>query len=243
MIIHKPLPKIKAISFDLDDTFYNNWPYIRAAEQHLLHYISEHYPQAAHYSRQDWTLFKLKALKEQPELAHHVSALREVTLTKAFVFAEMNADDIPNAVSKCFDAFYGKRSDFIVPKGIRRLLRSLSNRLPIVAITNGNVDCKKIGISKYFSHILLAGKDGRMKPAADMFNKASVLLGIAPDSMLHVGDNLEKDIKGASDAGYNTAWYAADREMNLRDERDATILPNVQLKHLKELKRIIKSQA
>ncbi|GLR69210.1 HAD-IA family hydrolase [Agaribacter marinus] len=242
MIIHKPLPKIEAISFDLDDTFYDNWPHIKAADQYLLDYISKHYPQAAHYTRQDWTLFKLKALQEQPELAHHVSVLREVTLTKAFVFAEMNAEDIPSAVSKCFDAFYDKRSDFMVSKGIRRLLRSLSYRLPLVAITNGNVDCKKIGIGKYFSHILLAGPDGRMKPSADMFNKASILLNIPPEKMLHVGDNLDKDIKGAIDAGYNTAWYAADRQMAISNERDARLLPHIQLKHLKELKRIIKKQ-
>ncbi|MFC4701101.1 HAD-IA family hydrolase [Glaciecola siphonariae] len=241
MIVYKPLGIIKAITFDLDDTFYANWPYIVEAEQHLREFIAEHYPQAAHYDSADWLAFKKQALEEDPALRHDMGELRTLTLTKAFVNCGVSSDKIPEAVSQCFDTFYHKRSDFSVDKSIHKALRKLAKRVPLVAITNGNVNVKQIGIAKYFTHVLHSSKSRRMKPHSDMFIEAARLLDLRPNQILHVGDNLEKDVWGATQAGYYSAWFAYDRDMVLSRETVRT-LPHLQLQSIAQLKKVLKGQ-
>jgi putative hydrolase of the HAD superfamily len=238
VIIYKPFAKIHAISFDLDDTFYANWPYIVEAEQYLRSYISEHYPQAAYYSSSDWFGFKNAALKEDPELRHDMGALRLITLRSAFEKSGLPKADINQAVKKCFDAFYFKRSDFKVDDDIHHTLATLARKVPLVAITNGNVNLQQIGIDTYFTHVLHATKEQRMKPYPDMFNKAATLLSLAPEHILHVGDNLEKDVWGATRAGFKSAWFAYDRPMNLNTEQVLT-LPHVQLDSLASIEYLL----
>jgi putative hydrolase of the HAD superfamily len=238
VIVYKPINKIDAITFDLDDTFYANWPYIVEAEQYLRAYISDHYPQAAGYSSSDWLGFKKQALKEDPELRHDMGALRSITLTKAFVKCGLPSDEIPNAVTECFDAFYFKRSDFKIDKDIHKALNILAGKVPLVAITNGNVNLEQIGIEHYFTHVLHASKKRRMKPHSDMFDEASKLLNISPKHILHVGDNLEKDVWGATRAGFNSAWYAYDRKMDLNKEAALT-LPHIQLTSIGSIEKLL----
>jgi putative hydrolase of the HAD superfamily len=141
-------------------------------------------------------------------------------------------------VSDCFNTFYHKRSDFAVSPHVHQVLQTLSKSLPIVAITNGNVNCVQIGIAKYFTHILHATKKQRMKPYPDMFALAANLLQLPAKHILHVGDNLEKDVWGATRAGYSSAWFAYDRKMDLRKESVST-LPHIQLHALSEIESLI----
>lgn len=239
MIVYKPIGEIRAISFDLDDTFYANWPYIVEAEQHLRQHISKHYPQAGHFSGADWFQFKKEALLENPNLRHDMGALRTITLTKAFVKSGMPSEDIPAAVSDCFDTFYHKRSDFTVEEAIQLALKKLARKVPLVAITNGNVNLEQIGIARYFSHVLHASEQRRMKPYPDMFEEASRRLSVPAKHILHVGDNLEKDVWGATRAGYYSAWYAHDRKMDLNKE-PALILPHIQLNSIMSINQLLK---
>ncbi|WP_371193494.1 HAD-IA family hydrolase [Glaciecola sp. SC05] len=239
MIVYKPIGEIRAITFDLDDTFYANWPYILEAEQHLRQHISEHYQQASIFTSADWFKFKKEALNEDPELRHDMGALRTVSLTKGFVKSGMPSEDIPTAVADCFDTFYHKRSDFEIEPDIHAALKVLASKVPLVAITNGNVNAQQIGIKPYFTHILQASKQRKMKPHCDMFDEAAQLLNLAPSNILHVGDNLEKDVWGATRAGYYSAWYAHDRKMNLNAESVCT-LPHIQLDSIMSINKLLK---
>jgi putative hydrolase of the HAD superfamily len=234
VIIYKPIGNISALSFDLDDTFYSNWPYIVEAEQHLRWHISQHYPLAAHYQSADWLTFKQQALAEDPELKHDMGALRTITLSKAFTQCGTPSEQISHAVTDCFDTFYNKRSDFEVDRSIHQALEKLAGKIPLVAITNGNVNLAQIGIAKYFTYVLHSSKQQRMKPYADMFKEAARLLSLPPRQILHVGDNLEKDVWGATRAGFYSAWYAYDREMKLQNEAVLT-LPHVQLNAISQI--------
>ncbi|MGQ8364585.1 HAD-IA family hydrolase [Glaciecola sp. 1036] len=240
MIVYKSLPRISAITFDIDDTFYDNTPIIRAAEKSLSNHIEKTYPAASALNKPDWLRFKKDALASDPSLQHDMGSQRKAVLTKAFMHIQMSPELIPNAVEDCFTTFYNKRSDFSVRQEIVDVLSALAQHFSLVAITNGNVDCEAIGISNYFKHVLHAGKDGRMKPNPDMFDKASNLLAVPPANILHVGDNLEKDVKGAINAGYSSAWYADDRKMLISNEV-LTVLPHIQLRSLSDLIQLIPS--
>jgi HAD superfamily hydrolase (TIGR01509 family) len=241
MIVYKPLSHIRAISFDLDDTLYDNMPYIYEAERGLSEYITQYYPVASVITQTQWQDIRTTALKEQPKLFNDLGLLRATVMTKGFLLAGMPSHLISEAVTDCFDYFYFKRSDFKVHKSARKILKKLAKKLPIAAITNGNVNCKAIGIEKYFSCIVHAGSSHQMKPHRAMFDYVSASLNIPNENILHVGDDLEKDIQGATDAGYQTAWLAVNRSMHLRNE-EVSILPHVQLSELKDLYKLIKKR-
>jgi putative hydrolase of the HAD superfamily len=241
MIVFKPLSHIRAISFDLDDTLYDNMPYIYAAQRALNEYIIENYPIAATITPAKWQEIRFATLAEQPELANDLGLLRATVITKAFLLAGMSSHLVSKAVTNCFDFFYFKRSDFEVAKSVRKVLKKLSKRVPIAAITNGNVDLKAIGIKKYFSCIIHASPAHPMKPDPAMFDHVSATLKIPSKNILHVGDDLDKDIKGAIDAGYQTAWLAVNRPMHLRNE-NASMLPHIQLSELKQLTKLVKKR-
>jgi putative hydrolase of the HAD superfamily len=239
VIVYKPLSYIRAISFDLDDTLYNNMPYIHEAQRCLSKYIKQRYPVAAGISNAQWQDIRAATLKERPELEHDLGLLRASTMTKGFELAGMQPELISPAVKDCFDYFYFKRSDFEVSKSVHKTLKKLAKQVPIAAITNGNVNCEAIGIAKYFSCVINASPAYPMKPNPTMFEHVSKTLNIPSKNILHVGDDLHKDIKGAIDAGYQSAWFAVNRTMGLANE-NASVLPHVQLSELKDLVKLVK---
>lgn len=239
MIVYRPLSPIRAISFDLDDTLYNNMPIMHKAQRSLNKYIKKRYPIVATVKPNNWLEIRRDVLQEQPELVNDVGLLRATVLTKVFLFAGMPKDKVSKAVTHCYDHFYDKRSDFKVPKSVHKVLKKLAKRVPLAAITNGNVNCKAIGIDKYFTCIVHASTKQLMKPHQAMFDHVSSTLKIPSKNILHVGDDLVNDIKGACDAGYQSAWLAVNRPMHMSEE-PVSVLPNVQLRKLKQLKKLVK---
>ena len=222
------------MTFDLDDTLYDNWPYIIEAEKGLLRFIAEQYPDSAHLNKDDWQHYKRQALLNDPALFSDMGDLRRIVLTKGLETSGYSGEALTNAVQTCFDWFYFERSNFLVGDAECKLLAALAEHIPLVAITNGNVNTKQIGIDQYFQKTLKASRARPMKPNRHMFDEAATFLAVDRASILHVGDNLEKDVLGATNAGFSSAWHACDRPMELRNE-PVEVLPNVEIHQLQEL--------
>lgn len=238
MIFFRSISNIEALSFDLDDTLYENHPLMIEAEKKLLSHITNHYPQAQTLTRKDWRQLKLTHLKASPALMSDMGELRRLTLQTGLSSVGYQGEVLKQAVSDCFDYFYHQRSNFKVNKNICSLLEELGNRAPLVAITNGNVNLEQIGIADYFTHCFKASVTQPMKPHKKMFDLASDALNVEHRKILHVGDNLEKDVMGAISAGMQSAWFACDRPMDLKRER-TSVLPHVQLDDLNQLKDLV----
>lgn len=222
------------MTFDLDDTLYDNWPYIIEAEKSLLDFIAKEYPESSSLTQQDWQQFKRQALRDDPLLFSDMGDLRRVILTQGLAQSGYQNQALTCAVQTCFDWFYFERSNFKVGDAECRVLAKLSEKMPLIAITNGNVNTKQIGIHHYFAKVLQASREKPMKPHPYMFDDAADFLNIQASNILHVGDNLEKDVFGAANAGFSTAWHACDRPMDIKREY-FHVLPNVQIQHLDEL--------
>lgn len=54
--------------------------------------------------------------------------------------------------------------------------------------------------------VVISEQVGIRKPRAEIFAAALDALGAAPHETLHVGDDLEADIRGAAEAGLRTVW-------------------------------------
>lgn len=234
MKIYRALRPIKAMTFDLDDTFYDNRPYIQHAYATLANYLAQYYPKTAALSAGTWATIRQGFIDADPRLESDVSALRLLTLEKALANDVNDTTQRKQATQACYDVFYAARSEFKVSDDVLKLLATLAERLPLIAITNGNVDCDAVGLRPYFQDVFHASVTRPMKPHRHMFDEASQRLGIASENILHVGDNLEKDVMGAVRAGYQAAWYADDRPMNLNNET-VTLLPHIELASLQEL--------
>jgi len=218
MKFYKNLSNIKAISFDLDDTLYSNRPVMQAIEKKMIAYFSnldilQHQisEQKKLLDQHFWSDFRRQAIYKQPDLVHDVVQDRLATYRLGFISLGLTEDVSEKQAQIALAYFIQLRSDFIVPEQSKRLLANLSQKYPLVAISNGNVDTKALGISQYFQYIYHAGRqvDGtllKQKPANDMFNLACQQLAIKSSQLLHVGDCGRADIKGALLAGCQTAW-------------------------------------
>lgn len=238
MIIYKQLKPIKAITFDLDDTLYDNYAIIRNAEASLKSLLQQQYPRVAQLTTEQWSSIRASILDETPMMYHDVSLMRLTTLTRAFSVVGYNKEDGKRSAQHCYDTFYNARSDFSVASSTVECLQALAKRVPIAAITNGNVDCQQIGLGKVFSYVLRPSLKHASKPHSDLFDHMAQLLDLPSQSILHVGDNLINDVLGALSAHYQAAWLAVDRPMNL-DNEPVTLLPHIQLTSLEDLFKLL----
>jgi HAD superfamily hydrolase (TIGR01549 family) len=66
--------------------------------------------------------------------------------------------------------------------------------------------CSELGMREYFNAIVSSAEVGIEKPDPRIFYEASRQLGIEPKSLVHVGDQQEDDVRGATEAGFTAVW-------------------------------------
>jgi putative hydrolase of the HAD superfamily len=82
----------------------------------------------------------------------------------------------------------------------------MASQVPLISISNGTADLALIGLHEHFRFSVSAGEMGVAKPDTGIFVHACERLGIAPEHVLHVGDDPTADVAGARAAGMRTAW-------------------------------------
>jgi FMN phosphatase YigB (HAD superfamily) len=116
-----------------------------------------------------------------------------------------------------------------------RTLAILSN-WPLAATIDRYAEAN--GWLPFLRAIVVSQRVGTIKPHPAIFAAARRELGdIVPAAILHVGDAWAADVVGASAAGWRTAWLA-ERPPDTplpTSERDASVLPDLELTALGEL--------
>jgi len=200
--------EIQALSFDLDDTLYYNEDVIRNAERAQFEAVSELLPNHKNNEMPFWLELKWQVAKSHPELCHNVTAWRRKVITSGLAQLGMLEDEIGEAAEQVFARFYHARSDFSVPQQTFDVLRALRQRYPLVAVTNGNVDIDRVGLSPYFVGYYRSGENQtRMKPHPDMLHLVCQHLDLNAESVLHIGDNEFTDVGSAHRAGCASLWF------------------------------------
>jgi putative hydrolase of the HAD superfamily len=64
----------------------------------------------------------------------------------------------------------------------------------------------RLGVLASFEVIVASGSAGPRKPSREIFIRATTRLGLAPNSVLFVGDSLEQDVRGATAVGMPAVW-------------------------------------
>jgi FMN hydrolase / 5-amino-6-(5-phospho-D-ribitylamino)uracil phosphatase len=202
---------IRAITLDLDDTVWPFAPIGVRIEQVLDDWLRIHSPRTADH----FPIPAMRALREQvfdahPQLLHDMSALRRLTLERAFVESDVDPSRVRALTDAAYAVFYAERNRVeCYPDALDALAR-ISAKLPVAALSNGNADLVAIGLDHHFAFQLGAREHGAAKPDASIFLAACDRLGCAPEDVLHVGDHIEMDVLGAARAGLRTAWVHRD---------------------------------
>ncbi|WP_413285558.1 5-amino-6-(5-phospho-D-ribitylamino)uracil phosphatase YigB [Vibrio sp. MA40-2] len=234
MHIYRSFNSIKALSFDLDDTLYDNRPVIMKVESEMETWLHSNHPVSKTLSRQQWHTIKLKLASSIPNLVHDVTKLRQTQIEyglKQLGYSDLQAK---NAAQVGIEYALWLRNKVDVPNESHQTLKSLAKKYPLVAITNGNVNVEKIGLSDYFDFVLQAGPDGRSKPYSDMFSTAAKQLNLPKQNILHIGDHLISDVSGAKQCGYTTCWINT-LKSPLNMQSKINVLPDIEIEHIKEL--------
>jgi len=100
------------------------------------------------------------------------------------------------------------------------VLEKLRPRFQLAVISNFDGRLRfileQLGISKYLGHIFVSSEIGADKPDPEIFRRALKFVDLAPNNVLHVGDDPERDWNAATAAGLSI--FHLDRQQNsLRD--------------------------
>lgn len=202
---HQRLRPFTAISFDLDDTLYDNVPVMLRAEQHVADFLADTYPQTAELDVLAWRALRNQVAAENAELASNMTALRMATLQRTL--KEYGIADAERAARAAMAEFLSARNRVEITPEVHALLAQLAEFYPLVAISNGNADVQRIGLGDYFQAAYQPGNGLRGKPFSDMFTAAAQhLLLRDAGQLLHVGDHPVSDVQGAHTFGAQAIW-------------------------------------
>lgn len=195
--------KIAALSFDLDDTLWPIRPAIERAEADLQAWLADRHPQAApRLTREVLNRHRDDVAASRPDLAHDLSEQRRLALESAFVAAQLDAAHAEPA----FAHFWRGRNRVDLFADVRPALAFLADRYRLATLSNGNACVDTIGIGEYFAIRVTAREFGRMKPDRLIFQHTAEALRLAPQRILHIGDDPEADVQGARAAGFRSCW-------------------------------------
>ncbi len=97
------------------------------------------------------------------------------------------------------------------PGAEETLTRLTSRNIPLALVTNGSGDkqrakIERFGLKRFFKTILIEGELGFGKPDEAIFRRAMDGLGLGPQDVWFVGDNLEWDVAAPQRLGIYSVW-------------------------------------
>lgn len=198
------IARIKAITLDLDDTLWPIWPTIERAERTLLAWLAPRAPGAAALCADPKERLAVRdhVVRTRPDIGHDLAALRRESIRTAL----HRAQEDTALAEPAFEVFFAERMRVELFEDVLPALTVLAARFPIVAVSNGNAHVGRVGLGAFFSDSVSASEFGVAKPDARIFHAAAGKVGVAPEQVLHVGDDAMLDVLGALGAGMQTVW-------------------------------------
>ena len=191
------------LSFDLDDTLWPVEPVILAAEGAMLAWLKERHPQMMQgHDRESLRAMRARLAAQYPERSHDMTFLRHRALAQ--MFAKAGHDE--GLADEAFEVFFAARNRVKLYDEVEAALERLSARYRLFALSNGNADLQRCGIAHWFEGHITAISAGAAKPDARIFQRLLDEAGVAAAQVLHIGDDPQLDVVGATQAGMQAAW-------------------------------------
>jgi putative hydrolase of the HAD superfamily len=223
---------IRAVLFDLDDTIYEERLYVRGGFSAVAHFL-EH--RGVGSAVQTLTLL---------ERVHHHEG-REQVFQKLSARLGFPADWIPALV----EVHRSHEPDIRLAADAVHVLPRLKLQYRLGCVTDGwatvqRNKLKALDVWTLFDAVVVADDYGRdrWKPDPFPFQRCCELLGLAPEAAIFVGDNPERDMRGARKAGLRAirvrrpgGYFEQD------DASDPECAPHCIVRDLVELEQVLRT--
>lgn len=237
---------LQAITFDLDDTLWDNHGVMARTEEGHYGWLLEAL-EAWRAARQepalalthesgcaDYLQRRQRLAREVPERRGDFTWLRLRALE-----AQLEGAGLPRSAALMWAAaamneFHRLRIQVTPHPEAAGLLSVLAERYQLAAITNGNIHLARQPLAAYFPVAIAAGELLTPKPDPAPFLTALSRLNVAPECAMHVGDSWHEDIVPAQRLGMHAVWIspAAEHALPPRVHRIA---------HIKELPSVLEA--
>ena len=194
---------VQCVTFDLDDTLWAIGPVIASADNLFFQWVRTHHPRVFEVSSEEEIKSERQAYyQNRPELHHDLWRLRRNWMSDLVLRA-----GYPEAnMEEAFRIFWRERNNVTFYENAVSVLEATNREFSTGAITNGNADLDEIGISSYFNFFLTSAEIGVCKPDPAIFEAAIDQANCNPENIVHVGDDPERDVRGAARMGMRTIW-------------------------------------
>lgn len=196
---------IQVIAFDLDDTLWHVDPVIIRAESRLNEWFKVHVP-GFEYDMRNMREYRHELINAEPKLAGRMTELRRRVIEKAMLQHGINAQDTADVLEAAMEVFLTARNDISFFEGAIETISIVAQDYTLGALSNGNADIHRLGLTEHFSFAFSAEDIGAPKPAPDLFHAALKHTGCEPGQMVYVGDDPVKDVDTANAVGLYTIW-------------------------------------
>ena len=204
----KKMSKIKLITFDLDDTFWDIRSTIINAEINSRKWSEDKIGEKIEWGTfEDFMKIRSELVKEDSSLEYDLGMLRKKTIAYHVKKFFQDTNDLNEFIEDAYNFFLGERHKVTFYDGVIEVLEELSSKYRLGVLTNGNADVNKLGIGNLFDFSISSMDVKSNKPNQAHFVKASELSQVAFKDTLHVGDHPVNDILGARELGINTIWF------------------------------------
>lgn len=158
-------------------------------------------------SRQAWTW----ASEQRGEESREVSA----TVRLHWMLERLGLPDADDSlVHNVLNAhFSGLRDCFQLPEAHRKVLNDLKPQFSLALFSNFDHApslknmLDELCITGLFDHLFISDDLGYRKPGDKAFSMVMRAMGLSPEQVLFVGDDLEDDIMGGLNAGLEVIWF------------------------------------
>lgn len=120
---------------------------------------------------------------------------------------------------------------------VENILDELSQRYKLAALSDAQSawalpEMRAVGIADYFRPVIVSGDLGYRKPDSRIFQAALEGLGVPAENVLFVGNDMYRDIYGASSFGMKTVFFSSNqgRKKNCGAEPDYIIYQFAELR-------------
>ena len=199
--------KIRMITFDLDDTLWDNVPTITKAEIETRKWIENKVGKIDWGDLNDFLKLREELIKEDESIKWDISKLRKEIFKRKL--AHITPEKYRNKlVEDAFAVFISRRHEVKLFDGVEIALKQLSKNFLLGVLTNGNADIFRFNIGKYFSFSVSSLEAKNSKPNRAHFDKAiEIMENIKFDEILHIGDHQVNDILAAYNLGIESLWF------------------------------------
>ncbi len=227
------LAGVKAVSFDADGTLWDFEGVMRSSLGYALRELDKSDHEAARSLDVDRMIEIRNMVAER--LKGKVSDLELVRL-EAFkqTLREAGRPD-DTLAAHLTEVYLRHRFEDIKPfDDVLPTLSILKDRYTLGVISNGNSHPERCGLKGIFGFVVLSQDHGVEKPDPRIFEIALEEAGCSKGELLHVGNSLENDVRGAIESGIRCVWLNRAQKGN-----DTDVNPEYEVSSLLELLDIL----